>query len=572
MLAGLFRYIDQHFHTPDNFVANSRVLVDDDKVRKRIFDGFTDEIDLIVEGATAIAAPPAEGADSTSPRSSRLDDKPDPVTEADVARSRGVEEAVIAVLDSNYYETVFVEELTSIQTQLVRSAQLEAVELLSDRGVVNLDLRRLYIPLYERLAADERTKEITQNEVPAHFGVFEVADRTTAVDMAWKAILIAPRWRALSLVLAIACAVGGVFLAERRPTAVVQWGTGVLGLTLIIAIVAFLIRMTVPIMTSTNAAAVTSVYAVTVAPLVSLMLRLALIGAITAAIGAIARLIWPDDWVYSPVADRGSRSWFRRRKGATPEDTSTGPAAIGAPGQPGVGGYGQAGPGAIGYPGHHGQPGQRGQHGQAGVYPGQYPYQQPGWGAYPQSGPYPAQPYGQPATAQHSAHGQHGGHAGQHPGVFGYPVNPHNPHSVGPHGQPGGAFGQSVGPATMPIQTVRAQENPEVRDTSSDVTGRATRGGAAAGGEVGRGGTAGAASGQTPGGGQVPGAGPAGGAAPGGGATAGGGASGGGTTSGQTARGGTAAGGQGAHGAKASGQDAGVGDAAIVIPEVTKED
>jgi len=147
------------------------------------------------------------------------------------------------------------------------------------------------------------------------------------------------------------------------------------------------VRAVVPLLASGGdfGGAVTEVYASNIGPLVSILIRLLIIGAVLAAVGAIARLIWPDDWVYGQVTDdRGVRS-VRRRKGAPePEPQPVRQVAAAAP---------------VVYQPYPQQP---------------YGYAPPGWGqpypppGYPPGYGYPVGPYAQPGLAAPAA-APHGG-------------------------------------------------------------------------------------------------------------------------------------------------------------------
>ena len=230
---------------------------------------------------------------------------------------------------------------------------------------------------------DRNTAEITQNEVPPENGIFRVAERETTIEPLWAIIRNGPDWRGLTLLGAIAGFVGAVVFAERRPSTAIQYGGGLVGVGVVSVVIIFLIRFIVPLLAGGGSSAnpVVATYAANTAPLVGTMLRLAVIGVAIALIGGIARLIWPDDWVYSNVSDeRGVRS-IKRRRGAPEQPQPQQPqqqvpvaAAVPVP-----------------YPGYP-QP-----------YPAPYPQQ---WQGYPGYGPppgypapYPTGPFAQAASA-----------------------------------------------------------------------------------------------------------------------------------------------------------------------------
>ena len=166
-------------------------------------------------------------------------------------------------------------------------------------------------------------------------------------------------------------------VAERRPSTAIQFGTGVLGVAVVLIVVIFLIRFIVPLLAteSDSAGHVVATYVSTTWPLIGVMIRLAILGLIIAAVGGVAKLIWPDDWVYSSVSDdRGVRSIRHRRSkkdDAEPQPVQQVPVAAAVP----YPGYPQVPYGAYPPQPQWGQP-----------YPGQYP---PGYG-------YPVGPYAQP--------------------------------------------------------------------------------------------------------------------------------------------------------------------------------
>lgn|GEM_PF-637888 len=382
LFAGVFRYVDQHFYDADRFLETNAQLADNADMRQFLFDGFRDEIIEL-----------AEGEPEEEDLSSELDDllagdaedaAPDPVTEAKIARDEAIEDILGVVFDSDLYDDMFDAELARTQLELVRSAELESRDLLRDRGEIFFNMRALYNPINELLGADELTAEITTQVVPDDYGIFKVADRDTTVDPLWVVMASAPGWRGLATVLAILSFIGAVVIAERRPSAAIQFGGGLVGVAAVTVVLIFLIRFMVPLLTRGGASskAAVAIYSTNLFPLITIMIRLAIMGAVLAAIGGIARLIWPDDWVYSSVSDeRGVRSVMSRRgrgkKGEAEQQQQPVPAAAAAP---------------VAYPGYPQQPypGYPQQWGQP--YPGQYP---PGYQA-----PYPVGPYAQPQQPQ----------------------------------------------------------------------------------------------------------------------------------------------------------------------------
>ena len=378
LFAGVFRYVDQHFHTPETFLENTGQLADNADVRQRLFEGFRGEIISLAEGdvfdETAEEADVVEEEDTT-----------EPVTEEQILRDQTIEAILLDVFDSDLYQQTFSSALERTQVELIASAELEPAALLRNKGEVFFDMRRLYPMIYERLAADPATAEITQNEVPPQFGIVKVADRDTTMNFLWSFLRNGPNWRGLATLGAIATLIGAVVVAERRPSTVIQFGGGIAGLAVVVIVIVFLIQFIVPLLAGggSNANSVTATYVANTRPLVGTMIRFAILGAVLAAAGAIARMIWPDDWVYSSVSDdRGVRS-IRRRKGA-PEAEPTQPAQPQSAHQPAAAAGQVSVPGAYGgYPQPYGgYPPQWGQ-----PYPGQYP---PGYPA-----PYPAGPYAQ---------------------------------------------------------------------------------------------------------------------------------------------------------------------------------
>lgn len=384
LFAGVFRYIDDHFHTPETFFENTQSLADNADVRERLFNGFRAELISIADGvdlnAPVVDDPDAEadddplgslGGDDAGDEAAADDATVDPsvpITDARVERDQAIEEVLLDVFDSDLYDQVFDEQLALIQSQLIRSAELPDEALLRDSGQVSFDARRLYQPIYTALAADPRAAELTQNPVPDSYGIYSVADRETAVNAVWWFIENGPSWRGLTFALAIVSLIGAVAVAERRPTRAIQYGGGMVGLALVVIVVIYIVRAIVPLLAggSGGDGTVVAVYAANLGPLVGTMIRLLVMGAILAAVGGVARLIWPDDWVYGQVTDdRGVRS-IRRRRSAPEVQEQQQPTQVAA-----------AVP--VAYPGYA-QP--------YATYP-------PGWGA----APYPGQPYGVPYQA-----------------------------------------------------------------------------------------------------------------------------------------------------------------------------
>lgn len=377
MFAGVFRYVDQHFFTPETFFENTSELATNADIRERLFSGFRSEIIALADGDLE--------EESNTGLGSLLDDEQedvlDPITEERIARDQAIEEVLLDVFDSAAYDQVFAAALTRTQTELIASAELEPEALLRNKGEVFFNMQPLYEPIWAQLAADPRTSEITQTAPPAGSGVFKIADRETTMNFLWTLLRNGPNWRGLTMLGAIASFAGAVGIADRRPSTAIQFGGGMVGVGVVLIVVIYLIRFVVPLLAGggSSANAVVAVYAANLAPLVSIMIRLVVFGVVIAAIGGIAKLIWPDDWVYSSVSDeRGVRS-IRRRRGAPEADQAVPqqqqqPAAMA--------------PGYAGYP-QQPYPGYPQQWGQPQPYPGHYP---PG---YPQ--PYPVGPYAQPA-------------------------------------------------------------------------------------------------------------------------------------------------------------------------------
>lgn len=385
----MFRYADQHFYDPEVFLENTVELAANADIRERLFDGFRSEIISLAEGDAVAEEPdvleglldeddpaldPDDGDAAGAGDGADAELAPDPVTQERIERDQGIEEVLLDVFDSEEFTTTFTAALIGTQQELVASAELESAELLRNKGEIFFDMRALYRPIYDGLRADERTTEITQTEVPPGYGVFKVADRETTVNVLWTLLRKAPDWRGLTMAGAILSLIGAVAIADRRPSTAIQFGGGMVGVGVVLLVIIYLIRFLVPLLAGGGSAAnpVVAVYAANTGLLVSTMIRMVIIGVVIAAVGGVARLIWPDDWVYGSVSDeRGVRS-IRRRRGEpeAPQAQQQQPAAM-APG------YGYAQPP---YPGY----------GQTwGGYPAQYG---PGYAA-----PYPAGPYAQPA-------------------------------------------------------------------------------------------------------------------------------------------------------------------------------
>ena len=429
LFAGVFRYVDDHFHDPDNFLVNTETLADNADVRERLFDGFRTEIISIAEGVD-LNAPVDEAtdddadaaADDAADGPATATDDDTPVTDAQIERDQAIEEVLLDAFDGEIYQQMFTEQLGSIQTQVIRSAELPDEALLRDSGQVNFDARRLYPSIYEALAADPRSAEITQNPVPDSYGVYPIADRETTINAVWWFIENGPNWRGLTFALAIVSFIGAVAVAERRPSRVIQFGAGIVGLALVVVVVVYIVRAIVPLLAGGGGTgSVVATYAANLGPLVSVMFRLGIIGVVLAIVGGIAKLIWPDDWVYGHVTDdRGSRSI--RRRASTPEPQQQQvpqqqvPVAAAVP---------------VAYP------------------PYGYPPAAPGWGA-----PYPGQPYA------------------ANPYQQGYPV--------GPFAQPGVAAPQYAGRPTVPVTQLPADlvptgETPQIEAASNGAPGDAAQ-------------------------------------------------------------------------------------------------
>jgi len=365
--------VDQHFHSPETFLENTAELADNNEIRQRLFDGFRDEIIRLADGEPE----PESDLATIGPLTTDEDDGLDPVTQEKVNRDIAIEGVLLDVFESDVYDQVFAQALTSARQDVIASAELESEQLLREDGLVSFRMRGLYPLIYQELAANELTAAITQNEVPESYGNFPVATRDTTIEPVWALIRNGPNWRGLAFLGTILSFAGAVALSERRPTTAIQFGLGMLGLGVVAVVLVYLIRFMVPLLAGGGSAAnsVVANYAAQTWPLVRTMGQLCIVGVVVALLGGIARLIWPDDWVYSSVSDeRGIRSVKRRRGAPEPAPQAQLPAAAAVP--------------VAGYPGYP-QP-----------YPGYAPQWQgypPGYGpppGYPQ--PYPAGPYAQP--------------------------------------------------------------------------------------------------------------------------------------------------------------------------------
>ena len=381
LFAGVFRYADDHFHDEAIFLENTAELGNNADVRERLFNGFRTGIIQLADGDASpedAAADDAAQADDDGVIDLGDVNELDPVDAARNARDIAIEEILIDVFNRDAYDEAFLEAITSARGQIIRAAELEPEALLGDSGDVLFNMRRLQVTVNQELAANPATVDITRTEVPEDFGVFKVADRSTTWDFLWSILRNAPNWRGLATLVAIASFIGAVAVAERRPSTAIQFGVGLVGVALVLIVVVFLVRFTVPLLASESdsAAPVVAVYAVNTWPLVWVMVRLAILGAVVALIAGVAKLIWPDDWVYSSVSDeRGVRS-VRRRGKNDPEPTA---------------GHQQvpvAAAAAVPYPGYAPVPyGTYPQQQWGQPYPGHYP--PPGYG-------YPVGPYAQP--------------------------------------------------------------------------------------------------------------------------------------------------------------------------------
>ena len=349
-------------------------------MREWLLESFRSEIILLADSEV----PEAESTTGIDLDELLSDDQPEPFTEERIERDIALQDIIVEVFESEEFDVAFAEGLNNSFTQLERSIQLESEDLLGDSGEIILDMRRLYQPLWLSLGADPDTASITQNEVPLDYGMLKIADRSTTIDFLWSLVQRGPDLRGLAIFGAIASFIGAVVIAERRPSRAIQFGTGLLGVGVVIIVVVFLVRFIVPLLAtdSENASPVVATYASMTWPLVTTMIRLIILGLVIAAVGGLAKLIWPDDWVYSSVSDdRGVRSVRRRRTKKDAEDAAT----QAQPQQQQVAAAGQ-----VAYPGYPAPYGAYPQQWGPQHYPGQ-PYQAlpPGYG-------YPVGPYGQP--------------------------------------------------------------------------------------------------------------------------------------------------------------------------------
>lgn len=399
MAGTVFSYVDSHFHDENAFVANTETLADNAAVRERVFDGFLEEITRLADGDSVGDVGSSSVFDDEPDVGSLFgDDGLDPETDERIARNQSIEATIIAVMDTPLYREVFVSSLPGVSQQLIRSAELEPSALLGDKGEVRIDMRRMYPPIWQRLASDPSTSFITEKEVPPTYGVFAVADRETTTDRVWSILRNSSGWRGLTLFVAVASFVGAVAIADRRPSTVLQFGGGIFLGALFLGVLVYIVRAVMPLLVGSNAATVSAVYAANTAPLISGLIRLAVIGAILTALGLLVRFFWPDDWVLDQVNDAGSVRSVKRLRGSKAVQQ---PAAQ-QPQQP------------VYYP----QP-------THGAYP-------PGWGQ-----PYPGQPYGQPYQAP--------------PPGYGYPTGPYaQPQAA----QQPAAPGYTPGRPTVPVMPV----------------------------------------------------------------------------------------------------------------------
>jgi len=382
LFAGVFRYVDQHFYDSDTFLADNAELVENADIRQFLFDNFRSEIISLAEGEVEEDLS-SELDELLSAGDDTEADGPDPVTQAKIDRDIAIEEILLAVFDSAAYDELFQRELSRTQLEIVRAAELESGDLLRDSGDIFFNMRELYTTINPLLGQNPATAEITTLVVPDDHGIIKIGDRSTTIDAVWTVMKKAPDWRGLFTAGAVLSLIGALLVAERRPSMAIQFGGGLVGVAVVTIVIIFLIRFMVPLLTSggSSSKAAVATYAANLAPLIGIMTRLAIFGVVLAALGGIARMIWPDDWVYSSVSDeRGVRSIMRRRgapEAETPQpQQQQAPVAAAVP--VGYPGYPQPYPG---YPQQWGQP-----------YSGQLP---PGYPA-----PYPAGPYAQPAQAQ----------------------------------------------------------------------------------------------------------------------------------------------------------------------------
>lgn len=411
MAGTVFSYVDSHFHDEETFIANNETLADNAAVRERVFDGFLAEITQLADGDGAADAGVTSAFDDEPDVGSLFgDDDLDPETDERIARNQSIEATIIAVMDTPLYRDVFLSSLPGVNQQLIRAAELEPSALLGDKGEVRFDMRRLYPPIWQRLASDPSTSFITEKEVPPTYGVFAVADRETTTDQVWSVVRNGSGWRGLTLFLAVASFIGAVVIADRRPSTVLQFGGGMFLGAVFLGVLVYIVRAVMPLLVGSSAAAVSAVYAANTAPLVGGLIRLAVIGAILTAVGFLVRFFWPDDWVLDQVNDAGSVRSVKRLRGSKAVQQ---PAAQQA----------QQAQQPVYYP----QPG-----------PGAYP---PGWGQ-----PYPGQPYGQPYQVP--------------PPGYGYPAGPYA--QPQPAQQPT-APGYSPGRPTVPVMPVDVSADSDER-------------------------------------------------------------------------------------------------------------
>lgn len=327
LAAGVYRYLDSHFQDSATFVERNSALAEDLDLREDLYQKVRSQVLDLADGfvtdpATANFGDGAEastGADLSELRNNT------PVTEETVNRDQAVEAIVVKSLESDFFRQEFSRQLTNLHAQMIAASEIQGYERLSNTGEMVFDLSAIYGPIRTELAANPLTAEIAETEIPAHFGKFKVGDRETTVDRLWTSIANAPRMRKLTLFVTVVALVGAVALAERRPTALMNFGTGLASGAVLIAIAVYLVRGLMPLLVGNNdSAPVTSVFRVNSDPLVSLMLRMIVLGVVISVLAWIARFIWPDEWVIDHVADhRGVQSVKRRLKRGSKKDQTS---------------------------------------------------------------------------------------------------------------------------------------------------------------------------------------------------------------------------------------------------------
>lgn len=352
-IASTSTYVSNTFFDRDTFVDTFDDVGTEESLVERVIESFNADLAALAESEEdeSDADGPSDSEIEAQLRAEALaleldvtddDDEPLSIEELrevlDDEQQRVIRTAVDRVVNRTSFPEEFTGALDDAHGQLLEAAALEIdpdEEATTSDGEVFLSLEQTYDEVVDDLRDEPAAARVVAAADSAliETGTLKIADRTTTFDYLWEFFGRAENLAGTGVFVAVVLLVLAVAIAERRPWTLIATGIGIIGLAAVVTVTMYVILGVIPLFTDGRVSAdlVSSVYARALSPLLRIQIVVAAIGVALAVLGVVARLVWPDDWVYSHYDDgtgpraverRATRAERKQRRSAVPGSRS----------------------------------------------------------------------------------------------------------------------------------------------------------------------------------------------------------------------------------------------------------